>query len=300
MRGIRVKAPIRSTLLECLVGVFVFAHAQPANADDQTPQPAEPVSQAYLQSGYGKPTKNIAEAGQNPISGLDNLTIGFNFDGGVGSFDRTAVGVHLQPVVPIGLTRMLALVAILDLNIRGIPDLGNASTTHWGFGDAEPEFYFAFNIGEVFIAPGIDLLLPTATSPFTGAGKWQLGPGLILFWVHRWLVAGLTFTQTFSVGGDGTRPDTWKFSLQPSVFINLPRGTFIMYSPLFANDWKQSNFWQVPVGAGIGKLVRLGEQWVNLNAQGYWNAVSPPSGPTWTVIFQAQLLFPPKRARPPH
>jgi hypothetical protein len=284
----------------CSLVVFSFAYAQAADADEQASPPPQPASQAHWQAGYGKATQNVSEAGQNRLSGLDSLTVGFNFDGGVGAFDRTAIGVHLEPIVPIGLTKRLALVAILDLNIKGIPALDDASATHWGFGDSQPQFFFAVNIGEVFIGPGVDLLLPTATSAFLGAGKWQIGPGLIFVWVHKWLVAGLTFSQRFSVGGDGSRPNVWKFSLQPTVFINLPRGTFIMYSPLFAQDWKQNNAWQVPVGAGLGKLVKLGKQELNLNAQGYWNAVSPSIGPTWTVLFQVQFLFPETGSKPPH
>ena len=252
-----------------------------------------------MESGYGKATPNVSEAGQNPLSGLDSFTVGFTFDGGVGSFDRTAAGVHLQPTVPIGLTERLALVAILDLNIKGIPAFDSASTTHWGFGDTEPQFFFAFNVGNVFVGPGVDLLLPTATNASIGAGKWQLGPGVMFVWIHKGLVAGFTFSQRFSVGGDDTRPDVWKFSLQPLVFINLPRGTFLMFSPLIAQDWKQSDAWTVPVGAGLGKLVKLGKQQLNINAQSYWNAVSPSVGPKWTVLFQVQFLFPETGARPP-
>jgi hypothetical protein len=298
MRRARVKAPIRSTL-RCLVVVFSFANAQAAAADEQTSEPVQPVSRAHLQSGYGTP-QNVSEAGQNPLSGLDSLTIGFNFDGGVGAFDRTASGVHLQPIVPIGLTQRLALVAILDLSVKGIPALDNASTTNWGFADAQPQFFFAFNIGEVFIGPGVDLLLPTATNAFIGGGKWQLGPGLIFVWAHKAFVAGFTFSQRFSAGGDDSRPNTWKFSLQPNVFVNLPRGTFLMSSPLIAQDWKQSDAWTVPVGAGLGKLVKLGQQQLNLNVQAYWNVVAPSIGPKWTVLFQEQLLFPETGSRPPH
>jgi hypothetical protein len=283
-----------------LVAVFSFVRAQAAKADEPAshqvaPQPV--TSQASSESGYGKSDQKLPEAGQNPVSGLDSLTVGFTFDGGVGSFDRTAIGVHLQPIVPIGLTKQVALVAILDLPVvKGIPDFDNGSGTHWGFGDAEPQFFFPVNIGDLFVGPGVDLLFPTATNAFIGAGKWQLGPGLIFVWVHKFIVAGLTLTQSFSVGGDDSRPNIWKFSLQPTVFVNLPKGTFLMSSPLIAHDWKLSDTWTVPVGAGLGKLVKLGQQNLNINMQGYWNAIAPSIGPKWTVLFQVQLLFPEKGA----
>jgi hypothetical protein len=279
-----------------LVCLFAVVNAQTVEADEVTSQSTAPAPQ----TSPAKEKNRLPEAGQNPLSGLDSLTIGFNFDGGVGTFDRTAAGVHLQPTVPIGLTRRLALIAILDVSVKGIPDLDNGTGTSWGFADSEPEFFFAINVGQLFIGPGVDLLLPTATTAATGQGKWQIGPALIFVWVRKNLVAGFTFSQRFSVGGDEARPNVWKFSLQPTVFINLPRGTFLMYAPLFAQDWKQSDAWTVPVGAGLGKLVQLGKQNLNINAQGYWNAVAPSIGPKWTVIFQVQLLFPEKGAVVPH
>jgi hypothetical protein len=297
---IRVMAPYRCPLF-CLVFVFSFVNAAKIKADEHASQSEAPASQPASQPSTAESKNELPEAGQNPISGLDSLTIGFTFDGGVGSFDRTAIGVHLQPIVPIGLTKRLALVAILDLPVvKGIPEFDNGSGTHWGLGDAEPQFFLSVNIGELFIGPGVDLLFPTATNAFIGAGKWQLGPGLIFVWVHKTIVAGFTLTQKFSVGGDDTRPNVWKFSLQPIVFINLPRGTFLMFSPLIGQDWKQSDAWTVPVGAGVGKLVKLGKQNLNINIQGYWNAVAPSIGPKWTVLFQVQLLFPEKGAVVPH
>jgi hypothetical protein len=182
----RVRASIRSTLRRVVV-VFSFVdfvYPQAAKADDPATQPAQTESQAYLQSGYGNANQGVSEAGQNPLSGLDSLLVSFTFDGGVGSFDRTAVGVHQVPTVPIGLTKSLALVAIVDLNVKGIPDFNDETTTHWGFGDSQPQFFFAINIGEVFVGPGLDLVIPTASESFVGAGKWQLGPGLIFSWVH--------------------------------------------------------------------------------------------------------------------
>jgi hypothetical protein len=282
--------------LRCFALVCCFVNSQTVEAAAQTSQPAAPASQPTSQAMTPEDKRKLPEAGENPISGLDSLTIGLNFDGGVGSFDRTAGGLHLQPTVPIGLTRQLALIAILDLSLKGIPALDNASSTHWGFGDANPQFFLAINSGEFFIGPGVDLLFPTATDAFIGAGKWQLGPGLIFVWVHKFIVAGLTLTQRFSIGGDDSRPDVSKFALQPMVFLNLPKGTFLMTSPLIAQDWQESNAWTVPVGAGLGKLVELGPQKLNINLQGYWNAVAPPIGPKWTVIFQLQLLFPEKGA----
>jgi ELWxxDGT repeat protein len=241
-------------------------------------------------------SRRLRQAAQNPISGLNSLTLQLTFDGGVGSFHRAAATLQLQPLLALGLSRRLTLVPTFEIPYKGIPDLATRSGTEWGFGDVSSQFYLAINIGHLFIGPGITMTAPTATSGFTGAGKWQLGPALSLVWVEKTVVAGFLFSQAFSVGGDDSRHDVTKFSLQPLLFFNLPKGTFLLTSPLITRDWSQSGSWTVPVGAGVGTLMHLGRQAANINVQGYWNAVAPSIGPDWTVLFQAQLLFPENQA----
>jgi hypothetical protein len=43
------------------------------------------------------------------------------------------------------------------------------------------------------------------------------------------------------------------------------------------------NLWTVPVGGGIGRIMKVGTQPVNLVAQFYGNAVHPANTPDWTM-----------------
>jgi hypothetical protein len=49
---------------------------------------------------------------------------------------------------------------------------------------------------------------------------------------------------------------------------------------------------QNPVGGGIGKLMRFGEQQVNLTLKAYKNVVHPDAGPEWSIVAGVSLLFP--------
>ena len=50
--------------------------------------------------------------------------------------------------------------------------------------------------------------------------------------------------------------------------------------------------WTVPLGGGVGRVFRIGDQPVNCSLQGYYNVETPDLGPKWTIRFQVQLLFP--------
>jgi hypothetical protein len=50
----------------------------------------------------------------------------------------------------------------------------------------------------------------------------------------------------------------------------------------------------VPVGGGIGRIMRLGFQPVNLTLQFYGNAVHPPGASPWGMRMQIAFLFPKK------
>lgn len=50
--------------------------------------------------------------------------------------------------------------------------------------------------------------------------------------------------------------------------------------------------WTVPFGGGVGRIMKLGFQPVNITAQVYGNAVHPPGASPWGVRLQFVLPFP--------
>jgi hypothetical protein len=84
--------------------------------------------------------------------------------------------------------------------------------------------------------------------------------------------------------------------LQPFVNYNLPQGWYVNSAPIITANWEADSDqrWVVPLGAGVGKIFKLGKQPVNASVQGYYNVVRPDNGPDWQIRAQVQLLFPTK------
>jgi hypothetical protein len=57
---------------------------------------------------------------------------------------------------------------------------------------------------------------------------------------------------------------------QPFINYSLPNhpGRYLSFSPIITANWQASddNTWTVPLGIGIGQIVRFGKQPVNLQA----------------------------------
>jgi hypothetical protein len=50
--------------------------------------------------------------------------------------------------------------------------------------------------------------------------------------------------------------------------------------------------WTVPVGGGVGRVLSIGSQPVNMTGQAYHNVERPDSGPEWMLRLQTQFFFP--------
>jgi hypothetical protein len=103
----------------------------------------------------------------------------------------------------------------------------------------------------------------------------------------------------FSVAGSSNRDDVNQMTLQYFVNYNLQKGWYITLQPSITGNWNgpTGNKWTVPVGGGIGRIMRLGFQPVNTTVQFYVNAKRPDifPFPTWQLKVQLAFLFPKKQ-----
>ena len=67
-------------------------------------------------------------------------------------------------------------------------------------------------------------------------------------------------------------------------------------SPIITANWRASsgNVSTLPFGGGVGRIMKLGNQPVNLLAQLYGNAVYPTGTSPWSMRLQIQFLYPKK------
>ena len=171
----------------------------------------------------------------NPVSDIWSLQNQFNnFKLENGHWNNNW---NFQPVLPVGLTKDVNLVTRLvmpfydivphetapdrferaaglgDLIVLGL--LSPANSGHWLFG-----------VGPTFI-------FPTASSKFTGQGKYQAGPGVVVGYLTKEYIIGVFPQQWFSIGGNSGRPDTSQMNLQPFASIFLGDGWSVGYSGIF-------------------------------------------------------------------
>jgi hypothetical protein len=75
---------------------------------------------------------------------------------------------------------------------------------------------------------------------------------------------------------------------------NFKSGWYISSTPTITADWEadSDDRWTVPIGGGVGRLVKFGKQPVDLKAQAFVNAVKPDGAVDWAIQLQVKLLSP--------
>ncbi len=259
-------------------------------------------------------TEALAAAAQNPVAAMYSLPFQNHtyFDAGR-SHNKTADVLNIQPVLPftVGdwniISRTIApLIYVPSITTgAGIGSLGEDTTAAsagplgipetFGLGDINQTFYFSPAAANAFIwGVGPSLNLPTATDHVIGSGKFSMGPAAVgLIMPKPWAV-GVLARQLFSVIGPNGRADVNQTLLQPFVNYNLPNGWYLSSSPIITANWSvdSSQRWSVPIGGGVGKILKIGGQPLNASFQAYDYVERPSVGPRWAIRFQVQFLFP--------
>jgi hypothetical protein len=143
------------------------------------------------------------------------------------------------------------------------------------------------------LGAGPTAIFPTATSGFTGQGKWQLGPSVVVGYLTKEFFIGVFPQQWWSIGGEHGRRDTNQMNLQPIATIFFGEGWSFGYSGNILADWTapSRDVWTVPIGLGLGKVLKLGRLPVKNSARGTVHA-GASSGQEWNVQVQITPVIP--------
>ena len=130
-----------------------------------------------------------------------------------------------------------------------------------------------------------------------GSGKWSAGPGFVVFLSDRALhiTTGFLILNLWSFAGDEDRANVNAMTLQPFLNYNLAKGWYLTTSPLITANWEadDDNRWTVPIGGGIGRIFKIGDQPINANIAAYYNVVTPDdTGANWQLRAEWTFLFP--------
>ncbi|MGI9329610.1 MAG: neuromedin U [Gammaproteobacteria bacterium] len=259
--------------------------------------------QGYLGDGVlGKGEDEAAElarAVQNPVADLISVPLQNNTNFNFGPRERTQNVLNIQPVVPLDLSEEWLMITRTILPVVSQPSFFSGDDGREnGLGDATVSAFLSPKdrsrwLGDWLWGLGPTLLVPTSTDDRLGPGEWGAGPSAVFLTMPgRWVIGSL-FTQIWSFTDDGGADEVSLFTWQPFINYNLDGGWYLSSSPLVTANWEGDDTWTVPVGGGLGRIVRLGKQPVNLSLQGFYNAVEPDNiGPEYSIRFTWQFLFP--------
>jgi hypothetical protein len=252
----------------------------------------------------------LRKQSQNPVASLISVPMQENFNFGIGPADRTQNVLNIQPVIPLSLSnnwnlivRWITPIIYQPLPVPQQPGPTLQTTGVYGLGDMNPSFFLTPKKSKFIWGIGPTFVLPTATNTtYLGQGKLSMGPSVVALvqpahWTlgllanNVWSVAG---HSNFNSAGAANKPPVNQFLLQWFVNYNMKKGWYLTTSPIITANWRAASgsVWTAPFGGGVGRIMKLGFQPVNITAQFYGNAVHPPGASPWGLRLQFVLLFP--------
>ena len=245
---------------------------------------------------------DLRAAVQNPISSLISLPFKLTFDSGAGNGEATIL--NIQPVVPVNIgewnlvNRAIIPLGSVDGAIQGpnnpSPGQGDGGSAS-GLGDINYSTFFSpVKYDKIIWGVGPSLNMPTASDDQLGSGKWSAGITGVALNVPKWGSMGILGRQLWSFSGDSDRNDVSQMLVEPFVNYNLSNGWFLLTDIVMTANWEadSENRWTVPVGGGVGRVFKIGNQGINSMLETYYNAERPEGAPEYSVTFTFQFLFP--------
>ncbi len=136
--------------------------------------------------------------------------------------------------------------------------------------------------------------IPTASSPLLGSSVWGGGPTGVLVYMNGPWVAGVLVNNVWSIGGtSGPLGNSYNnFLSQIFINYNFGSGWYATTSPIITANWETPGTkWTVPIGGGVGRVIKIGKLPVNLQIGAYYNVIRPDLGSDWQLRTQIVFVF---------
>jgi hypothetical protein len=308
---------VAAALLATAFAMPAAAHAQPEPSPSPTSQAPAPAAAPDSSTGGFDASKltpaqqealrlAIIKTSQNPVGNITVVPFQNNFNYGFGPYTRLQYNLNVQPVIPVMLSPSLTLIARTIFPIVNQPSVApppvclspNGCPSTFGIGDTQEQFFFApktkpdqliWGVGPIF-------QVPTGSPALLTSGKWSAGPDAVaLIMPGKWVMGALV-TQLWSFAGESSRPDVNTFLLQPFLNYNLKNGWALSTSPVMTANWSAAqNKWAVPLGGGVSRTFKDGDQLMSLAVSYYTYITRPLASPQTNLKVVWSLLWPVKR-----
>lgn len=240
-------------------------------------------------------TSDLAKQSQNPVADLISVPFQYNLSPQTGPNERPLHVLNIQPVIPYQLNEDWNLITRTIIPLISQPEFISGQGRETGLGDINMTLFFSPRKSEGLVwGVGPVFQFPTATDDRLGKDKWCAGlAGVALKMKGPW-VCGALVNNIWSFAGDDDRDDVNQMLIQPFINYNLAGGWYYSFSPIITADWEadSDNRWTVPLGLGVGRVMTIGKQPVNISAAAYYNVEKPEYVDDWQLRLQFTLLYP--------
>jgi hypothetical protein len=143
-------------------------------------------------------------------------------------------------------------------------------------------------------AGGGTVVAPTASSVLLGQGKWDVGPSFVILKSRPTWLAGVQVAQNWSVTGVDGRPGVSRLLVTPFATWYVNRGWYLLTTCVMSADWNEEpeRRWTVPIGGGVGHIVRRGKHAFNFTVQAYYNVTYPSDAARWQLRLTTSWVMP--------
>lgn len=252
------------------------------------------AEEAKPQAGGESGQASAAEVGKklsDPLSDVWALFTEFNHtwsDGDITNGHEEATHIIFQPIMPFKLTANYKLITRptlpiiynadlpdgLRLNTNGAPDhttdiisIGGVNfSSESGLGDMslpmlispvpEPGQKWSLGLGPTFV-------FPTATDDQLGTDTWEIGPAAVVVYKTKKFTGAVLGQYWWNYAeSSNDADDTSHGSILYSAWWNLPKAWQVGFNPTITYNDKaddDDNKWNVPVGLGVAKTIKLGK-----------------------------------------
>jgi hypothetical protein len=238
----------------------------------------------------------LAKQLANPVAALISVPMQLNWDTGLaanGLGDKYLLNV--QPVIPVSLNDKWNMISRTIIPLAAQSDVVPGDAHQSGLGDITQSLFFTPKDplpGGWIVGVGPAMLLPTATDPALGNGKWGLGvTALALKQTPSAWTVGALWNHLWSVAGSGNRPDLSATFIQPFLSKGLGKGLTVSANLEASYDW-EGRQWVVPMNLTASKVMKLGNQLVSIGGGVRYYFDAPTGGPDWGLRLVFTLLYP--------